>query len=125
MTTNAGNVLLVEDDDATRELFTHALQMAGFTVRSAGDGLSGLRMLDVFRPHVIVLDMRMPVASGLQVLDSLKERVPNTPVIAMSGYEDSLEVARAHDTVLAIIRKPFDTGELVRAVTRAKDYILR
>src|SRR5688500_7785658 len=121
MTTTAGNVLLVEDDDATRELFTHALEMAGWTVRSAGDGLSGLRMLDVFRPDVIVLDMRLPAASGLQVLDRLRDRTRSTPVIAISGYDDSLDVARAHDAVLAIIRKPFDTGELVRTVTRAKE----
>jgi len=123
MTTTSGSVLLVEDDDATRELFTHALQMAGWTVRSAGDGLSGLRMLDVFSPDVIVLDMRLPAASGLQVLDTLRDRTRKTPIIAISGYDDSLDAARAHDAVLAIIRKPFDTGELVRTVAKAKNYL--
>jgi len=122
-TQSSGNVLLVEDDDATRELFTFALQTAGWNVRSAADGLSGLRMLDVFRPDVIVLDMRLPAASGLQVLDSLRERQRHTPVIAISGYEESLDVARAHDRVLAVIRKPFDTGELVRTVAKAKTYV--
>ena len=119
---SSGNVLLVEDDDATRELFTFALQNAGWNVRSAGDGLSGLRILDVFKPDVIVLDMRLPAASGLQVLDALRERVRHTPVIAISGYDDSLDIARAHDGVLAIIRKPFDTTELVRTVSKAKNY---
>ena len=122
-TPSSGNVLLVEDDDATRELFTFALQNAGWNVRSAGDGLSGLRILDVFKPDVIVLDMRLPAASGLQVLDALRERVRHTPVIAISGYDDSLDIARAHDGVLAIIRKPFDTGELVRTVSKAKNYL--
>jgi len=121
--TTTGNVLLVEDDDATRELFAHALETAGWTVRSAGDGLSGLRMLDVFNPDVIVLDMRLPAASGLQVLDTLRDRNRNTPVIAISGYDDSLDVARAHEAVLATIRKPFETGELVRTVSRAKEYV--
>lgn len=120
---SSGTVLLVEDDDAMRELFTHALEMEGWTVRSAGDGLSGLRMLEVFTPDVIVLDMRLPAASGLHVLDELRARHRHTPVVAISGHEDSLSIARGHDRVLALIRKPFDTGELVRTVAKAKGYV--
>ena len=119
----SGTVLLVEDDDATRELFTHALEMEGWTVRSAADGLSGLRMLEVFTPDVIVLDMRLPAASGLHVLDALKARHRQTPVVAISGHEDSLSVAREHDVVLALIRKPFETDELIRTVAKAKAYV--
>ena len=122
VTPSPGNVLLVEDDDAMRELFTYALEQEGWTVRSAADGLSGLRMLEVFSPDVIVLDMRLPAASGLHVLDALRTRHRHTPVVAISGHEDSLTVAREHDGVLALIRKPFETGELIRTVAKAKAY---
>ena len=113
-------VLLIEDDDASRELFAHALTSAGWTVRAAGDGLSGLRILDIFTPAVIVLDMVLPAASGLHVLDQLKVRACTAPVVAISGHESGLETARAHDGVLALIRKPFTADELVRTVERAR-----
>lgn len=116
-----GGVLLIEDDDATRELLAYALTQAGWNVRSAGDGLSGIRMLDVFEPNVIVLDMRLPAATGLEVLERLRTLGRSTPVIAISGYDDSIAVARAHDRVIALIRKPFAPGELVRAVARAAE----
>jgi DNA-binding NtrC family response regulator len=121
MTTH-GNVLLIEDDSSARELFAYTLEVAGWTVRSAGDGLSGIRMLDVFDPDVVVLDMRLPAADGLSVLDTLGGRARTLPVIAISGYEDALETARAHPQVLALIRKPFTPEELVRTVARAKEY---
>lgn len=117
-----GTVLLIEDDDAARELFAYALEVAGWTIRSAADGLSGLRILEVFRPDVIVLDMRLPAADGVSVLDALTGRGITAPVIAISGYDDAIEAARAHPRVLALIRKPFTPDELVRAVVRAKEY---
>ena len=118
-----GNVLLIDDDDICRELFTYTLEQNGWTVRSAGDGLSGLRILDVFRPDVIVLDMRLPAADGMSVLDRLDERGIKAAVIAISGYDDGIEIARAHPQVLAMIRKPFEPAELVRTVARAKTHL--
>lgn len=115
-------VLLIEDDDATRELFAHALTAAGWAVRAAADGLSGLRVLDVFTPDVIVLDMVLPAASGLHVLDQLQARGCTAPVVAISGHDTAIETARAHHLVLALIRKPFNADELVRTVDRARRY---
>ena len=119
--TSHRTVLLVEDDHSARELFAYALEVAGWTVRSAADGLSGLRILDVFTPDVIVLDMRLPAADGGRVLDSLVARGITAPVVAISGYDDAIEMARAHPRVLALIRKPFEPDELVRTVARAKE----
>lgn len=119
-----GEVLLIEDDEATRELFAQALHMAGFHVRTAADGLSALRVLEVFTPDVIVVDLRLPVAGGTQVVEGARRR-PSTsriPIIAISGHEEDLDVARADPEVIAVIRKPFTTHELVRAVTRARQY---
>jgi DNA-binding response OmpR family regulator len=121
--TTRGNVLVVEDDSATRELFVYALELAGWHVRSAADGLSGLRILDVFNPDVIVLDMRLPAADGVSVLDHLTARSVRAPVIAVSGYDDAIETARAHPLVLAMIRKPFEPQELVRTVAKAKQFL--
>ena len=117
-----GNVLLIEDDYTQRELLVTGLEQAGWTVRSAGDGLSGMAMLDVFRPDVIVLDMRMPAAGGVMVLDALTDRGVTAPVIAVSGYDYAIDYAREHARVLAMIRKPFTPDELIGAVERAKEW---
>jgi CheY-like chemotaxis protein len=119
-----GEVLLVEDDEATRNMFAQALHMAGYRVRTASDGLSALRVLEVFTPDVIVVDLRLPVADGAHVVEGVRRR-PSTsriPIIAISGFEDALDMARADPEVLAVIRKPFSPDELVRAVTRARQY---
>jgi CheY-like chemotaxis protein len=119
-----GEVLLIEDDEATRELFAQALTMAGYRVRTAADGLSALRVLEVFTPDVIVVDLRLPVAGGGHVVEGARRRPSSSriPIIAISGFDEELDQARADPEVLAVIRKPFTTDELVRAVGRARTY---
>jgi CheY-like chemotaxis protein len=114
-------VLLVEDDDSAREIFAKALRMTGYQVRTAADGLAGLRLLEVFEPDVVVLDLVLPIASGFEVLDELRavERTHHVPVIAISGSESGLEQARSNPDFFGILEKPFDPQNLVRMVDRA------
>jgi DNA-binding response OmpR family regulator len=114
-------VLLVEDDDSAREILAKALRMTGYHVRTAADGLAGLRMLEAFEPDVVVVDLMLPVASGFEVLDELRavERTHHTPVIAISGSESGLERARSNPEFFGILEKPFDPQNLVRMVDRA------
>jgi two-component system alkaline phosphatase synthesis response regulator PhoP len=117
----AAQVLLVEDDDTAREMFAKALRMTGYHVRTAADGLAGLRMLEAFEPDVVVVDLALPIASGFDVLNELRstERTHHTPVIAISGNERGLQEARANPEFFAILEKPFDPQNLVRMVDRA------
>jgi CheY-like chemotaxis protein len=114
-------VLLVEDDDSAREMFATALRMTGHFVRTAPDGLAGLRMLEAFEPDVVVVDLALPVASGFEVLHELRsgERTHDTPVIAISGHERGLRQARANREFFAVLEKPFDPQRLVLMVDRA------
>ena len=113
-------VLLVEDDDATRELFANALRFTGFQVRTAADGLGGLRVLDIFDPNVIVLDLGLPIASGFEVLHELRAQArTHIPVIAISGHDRGVELARVNPEFFAALAKPFDPDTLVRAVRLA------
>lgn len=116
-----GQVLLVEDDERAREMFAAALRLTGFYVRTAADGLLGLRQLESFDPDVIVLDLGLPVASGFEVLHELRAvpRTRTTPVIAISGLERGLRLAMANPEFFATIPKPFDPEALVRVVSRA------
>ena len=114
-------MLLVEDDDSARELFASALRITGHQVRTAADGLAGLRLLEAFEPDVVVVDLALPIASGFDVLNELRsaERTHHTPVIAISGNERGLAQARSNPEFFAILEKPFDPQRLVRVVDRA------
>jgi len=115
------HVLLVEDDDDAREMLATALRMTGYQVRTAADGLAGLRMLEAFEPDVVVVDLALPIASGFDVLNELRStgRTHHTPVIAISGNERGLQEARANPEFFGILAKPFDPQTLVRMVDRA------
>ena len=121
----SAHVLLVEDDDSAREILAKALRMTGYQVRTAADGLAGLRMLEAFEPDVVIVDLLLPVASGFEVLDELRavERTQHTPVIAISGSESGLKRARSNPEFFGILEKPFDPQNLVRMVDRAHRHV--
>lgn len=76
-------ILLVEDEDFIRELYTRQLTKAGFLVKSAVDGQTGLNMLrsEVF--DLLLLDIMLPGMNGLQLLREFKTQNPNSPMITI------------------------------------------
>jgi len=118
-------VLLVEDDEATCTMYATALRMEGFQVRTAADGLVALQMLEVFDPDVVILDLRLPIASGFEVLHELRaSRARGTlPVIAVSGHERGLAQARRNPDFYAALQKPFDPNDLIGVTRRALDSV--
>ena len=114
-------VLVVEDDEATREMLASALRMSGYHVRTAPDGLAGLQLLEAYEPDVVVLDLGLPIATGFDVLHELRAvaKTRLTPVIAISGMDHYLKAARDSADFVATLPKPFEPDTLVRAVERA------
>jgi CheY-like chemotaxis protein len=118
------NILLIEDDLLTRQGFALALEAAGYTVRHAGNGLEGIRLLRTTPPpDVILLDMVMPVMDGWQFLQARYNEAPeirDIPVIVVSAaYE---VVPRAADAltvhgVVRVLNKPADGKETLAAVS--------
>lgn len=113
-------VLIIDDDEAVRGAFRHVLQKAGFTVLEADDGESGLAVCAERAPGVVFVDLRMPRMDGLAVLNAMKERHPDTPVVVVSGHgtmNDAVEALRrgAWD----FVSKPVENELLVRAARRA------
>lgn len=76
-------ILLVEDEDFIRELYTRQLLKAGFSVKSAIDGQAGLEMLknEVF--DLLLLDIMLPGINGLQLLREFKTHNPASPMITI------------------------------------------
>ncbi|MBI2188094.1 MAG: response regulator [Acidobacteria bacterium] len=114
-------ILIIEDDDPTREMLATVLKMTGYHVRTAPDGLAGLRILEAYEPDVVVLDLGLPIATGFDVLNELRAvaKTRLTPVIAISGMDHYLQAARDNGQFAATIAKPFEPEAVVRAVQRA------
>lgn len=113
------SVLLAEDHAEFRELVARSLEADGAVVDCVPDGQAALsRLLEGrFRPDVVVSDVRMPVASGLDVLRSLRRAGLTIPVILLTGFGESVsqdEVEAFGGAVL--LEKPFDFDDLRTAL---------
>lgn len=76
-------ILLVEDEDFIRDLYVRQLTKAGFQVKSAVDGQSGLTMLKSEPFDLLLLDIMLPGMNGLQVLREFKTQNPKSPMITI------------------------------------------
>ena len=78
-------ILVVDDDAAVRDSLVMVLQMSGYDVSSAGDGLDALLQLKRKRPGIVISDLNMPQMSGFEFLSVVRRRFPQISLIAMSG----------------------------------------
>lgn len=79
----AKRILLVEDEDFIRELYVRQLTKAGFLVKSAPDGQTGLEMLKTEAFDLLLLDIMLPGINGLQLLREFKTHNPTSPMITI------------------------------------------
>jgi DNA-binding response OmpR family regulator len=87
-------VLVVDDEPELRDMLLEYLQKKGYEAKGAADGREALEALPALQPHLILLDIRMPGLSGVETLKRIKALRPETPVVMVSGIDDT-EVARS------------------------------
>jgi two-component system C4-dicarboxylate transport response regulator DctD len=113
-------VLYIEDDELVRRASVQSLQLAGFDVTGHASVESASRSISADFPGVIVSDIRLPGASGLDLLAQCHERAPEVPVILVTGHGDiSMAVQAMRDGAYAFIEKPFASERLIDTVRRA------
>ena len=81
----SGRVLLVDDEPIVRKLISRYLVAAGYVVRTADDGLDALGKLRTGLPDLIISDLNMPRMSGIELLEVVRKRFPQIPVIVISA----------------------------------------
>ena len=81
-------VLVVEDNDLNMRLFHDVLEMRGYNILQAKDGMEGWRIAREHRPDLIIMDIQLPDVSGLEVTKWLKddETLKSIPVIAVTAF---------------------------------------
>ncbi len=117
------SILVVEDTDLLRKIYTDRLNQDGFETVGAADGLEALAILRSRTVDLILLDLIMPKMSGLEVLDTVKKdpRTKDIPVLILSnlGQEGDIERGLANGAADYLIKneaKPADVSEKIRMV---------
>jgi DNA-binding NtrC family response regulator len=113
-------ILVIDDEQVMRDACDQILSREGCRVTSAGSGAEGLERIRKERFDVIILDLKMPGLSGMEVLAKIEEETPKIPVIVITGYatiESAVEAMKigAYD----FIPKPFTPNVLRTIVSRA------
>ena len=112
----SGSVLLIDDDDAVRSVLAKMLVRLGFQVVALANGAEGLARFRAAEPPFafVLLDWMMPVMSGEQVLNALREFAPCVPVILISGY--GTENLATQDEYATRLQKPMTLAQLQDAI---------
>lgn len=89
------HVLLVEDDVSVADMYRVRLEMDGYRVLVAADGVTALRLVRELQPELVLLDYRLPRLDGPAVLRALRgdERTRDQPVVILSAYDEPRLVA--------------------------------
>ena len=107
-------VLLVDDDDDSRELCAEYLGVAGFEVLQAGNGAEAVETATRRRPDLVVMDLEMPVMGGLEAIQGLRDdtRTRAIPIIVLSANGDIDHAKAERAGCDSCLVKPCDPDEL-------------
>lgn len=116
------SVLIVDDDAQLREAMARDLMEKGFDVATASCVSEATTSLGARAPDVLITDLRMSEADGIDLLDSVRKLAPKTRSILMSAYATARDHQVATDMgAVRVLCKPFNSTELVQAIQQAVD----
>jgi two-component system, NtrC family, nitrogen regulation response regulator NtrX len=113
-------ILVVDDEPGVREALRQVLEYEDMDVRLAGSGGEGLALFETFRPHVVLLDVKMAGLDGLETLGRLKEAAPDAMVVMISGHGTIATAVQATQRgAFDFLEKPLDTDRLLVTLRNA------
>ena len=118
----ASDILIVDDEADIRELVSGILNDEGYTTRMAGDGDSALAAIEARLPGLVILDIWLQGSrlDGLELLDIIRERHPDLPVVIISGHGNvETAVSAIKNGAYDFVEKPFKADRLILIVRRA------
>jgi two-component system nitrogen regulation response regulator NtrX len=118
-------ILVVDDEQGVREALRQLLEYEGYTIALAGSGSEALDVFADFKPHLVLLDVKMAGMDGLQALARLREADPQALVVMISGHgtiATAVEATQlgAHD----FLEKPLDSHRVLLTLKNALSHIV-
>ena len=113
-------ILIVDDEEHIRRYYTEELSEEGHTVFTVASGHNLLRRIDSFQPEAVVLDIRLEDYDGLELLQEIRNRFYDLPVVLCTAY-DTYEYDEKAAAANSYVIKSFDLSELKTAIQRAID----
>ena len=113
-------ILVIDDEEAIRDSLKVTLDYEGYDTRVASTAREGLAAIESERPGVVLLDVKMPIMDGMELLRELRTRGHQAPIILISGHataSTAFEAARLG--AFAVLEKPFETEQLLLNVRNA------
>ena len=112
-------LLIIDDEAGIVEEVEAFFKEEGFEVKTADTAKDGLEAILNFKPHLVVLDIKLPDASGIYVLKSCKEKFPEVKVIVNTGYVDQRIIDESERLGAdSFLQKPFNLIRLSDEITR-------
>ncbi|MFZ7112415.1 MAG: response regulator [Desulfatiglandales bacterium] len=109
-------ILVIEDDEDILNMLIKHLTYLGYAVLSAADGMEGLKVLESGGYDLVITDIVMPFVSGVGVVTALKEKHPDIPVIAITGYGKEPEAAALEKKADLVLAKPVRIADLKKHI---------
>ena len=114
------SILHVEDNDALRENASKLLHKFFDTVYTAADGKEGLDFFKMYKPSIVITDIKMPHMSGIELAQNIKKIAPQTKIIIMSAFDDKEYLYQAIELgAFRFIKKPVNLSELTEILHAA------
>lgn len=114
-------ILLVEDDNDVRTLYSYMLAAAGYKVKAVRNGLEAFAEIQVSRPDVIVTDILMPYLSGLDLIIAVRsnDELADLPVVAITACGEELREEARTAGATAVIDKPIEMARMLEVIEAA------
>jgi CheY-like chemotaxis protein len=118
-------ILVIEDDDETRELMRLALERRGFLVLTAEDGLKGYEQAVSAQPDLIITDISMPAADGVHVVRRVRDtpEIADVPIIVTTGFGSGNATYSLSQGATAYEPKPVDPDSFLSTVERLLEQV--
>ena len=115
------SVLVVDDEEAIRQLIKDALRQAGYQVNEAKDGTEGLLRYREAPTDLVIMDILMPDQDGLESILTLRREFPTVKIVAITGGSDMIGILNFLDVARMLgarrtLQKPFDMRHLLEVV---------
>jgi DNA-binding response OmpR family regulator len=113
-------ILLVDDEEEFVRALSERLSLRDLASQTALNGEDAMKFVGSKAPHIMVLDLKMPGTSGMEVLRLVKKRYPEIQVIILTGHGNDLDEAEARSIgIFDYLRKPVDIEALVARIRAA------